>query len=250
LEFLVVIADILWENETVGELSQSPSVDVPLAYFGYNDSTPVKEVYLGTSFGGIIPPLIFPINDTTLDVSLMAPIINNSFLTLFAQMGFINKFDFYSSNALKTEIYFQNLLDNYYFRASYYANNGTIKEMDAYYVITAGADPMAVNITLKRVFEFDITDEVEWGVGIGDTIYLHSYEPSSGYGLVKLDVQGFNEEIYWSSNWTVQGEEWPMTFQNLNVIIAFWDGTQWLPGSPQVITAANNFYPMCFPLWK
>ncbi len=247
--FSVVMMDRLWENETVGVLSPVPGPSTPLAFFGYNDSAPVKEAYLGGNIGGVVP-IIFPINDTTLDVSKMAYILNKSWLTPFYQLGYVNKFNSYDWDVGETEIYFENTTDNYYFRASYYANNGTIKEMDAYYLMGMGADIVSINVTAKRVFELDITDEVEWSVDVGDTLYYHVNDSSSGYHLMKFDIQGFNKDIYWSTNWTMDGMDWPMTFQSLIAETYLWDGTQWLYGGMGSFTAANNFYPMCFPLME
>ena len=71
-----------------------------------------------------------------------------------------------------------------------------------------------------------------------------------GYGLGKLDILGTNEQIYSSMNWSMYGMDWPMTFQNLIAEMSYWDGTQWISQGSGPITAANKFYPMCFPLME
>ena len=109
-----------------------------------------------------------------------------------------------------------------------------------------------MNITAKRVFEYDITDEIAWSIDIGDTLYYHINDTWGGYQLTKIDITGFNKEIYGSRNWTYPNDTpVPMTFETLYVNISVWNETHYdLMGANISLSAANNFYPMCFPLME
>lgn len=245
--FSKIEIDLLWED-SVGVLSASPLTDVPLALFGYN-KTLNKVFYEAVT--GMLAPMVFPINDTILDVALMADIYNETSLDpITKQLGFFNIFDDYSVDVGKTEIYFQNTTDDYFFRASYYPNNGTMKDFDGYFAMNMG-EWMLLNVTGKRVFEHDITDEVVWGVKPGDIIYYNVNQTGSGAFLTKIEVEGFNKSVYWSRNWTMYSMDWPMVFDNVIVTMSAWNGTGWeelISSSPFV--AANNYYPVCFPLME
>ncbi len=240
-----ILIDLLWED-SVGVLSASPATDRPFAAFGYNKTLDKEFFQAGEGF---IAPMVFPINDTILDVALMADIYNETSLDpLTKQMGIFNTFDDYSVDSTSTEIYFQNTTDDYFFRASYYPNNGTMKDFDGYYEINMG-QKFLINVTGKRIFEHDITDEVVWGVNPGDVIYYNVNQSGAGAFLTKIEVEGFTQSVYWSRNWTMYSMDWPMVFENVIVTMSTWNGTGWeemISSSPFV--AANNYYPMCFPL--
>jgi len=245
--FSVVMIDLLWED-SVGVLSASPVTDRPFAAFGYNKTLDKEFFQAGEGF---IAPMVFPINDTILDVALMADIYNETSLDpLTKQMGIFNIFDDYSVDTFNNEIYFQNTTDDYFFRASYYPNNGTMKDFDGYYEMNMG-QKFLINVTGKRIFEHDITDDVVWGVNPGDIIYYNVNQTGSGAFLTKIEVEGFSQSVYWSRNWTMYSLEWPMVFENVIVTMSTWNGTGWeeiISSSPFV--AANNYYPMCFPLME
>ncbi|MFX1569984.1 MAG: hypothetical protein ACFFCV_16640 [Promethearchaeota archaeon] len=241
-----VIIDVLWES-SVGSLSLSPLTGAPLCIFGYNE-TLKKEIYqIGA---GGITPFIYPINDTVLDVASMASVYNETFLTpIINSMGVFNKFDSFSYDVGKTEIKFENTTHGYYFRASYYPNNGTLKDMDAYYLMKS-YDWIVLNVSGKRVFNHDVTDEIEWGVNIGDELFYYVNQTGYDTYLSRLKVLGFNKAVYWSSNWTMYPMDWPMVFEEVLVEISVWNGTGWDVGPTIPLTAANNFYPMCLPLME
>ncbi|MFX0028003.1 MAG: hypothetical protein ACFE8B_02245 [Candidatus Hermodarchaeota archaeon] len=241
--FSKVIGDLMYED-TVGTLSAVLS-DAPLALFGYND-TFSKEFYLS---GGGVVPYIFPINDTVLDIGFMASLFNETCLYPLTEMGLYNKFDNYTYDEGKTEILFQNTTDGYYFRASFYPNNGTLKDMDGYYLVNMG-ELMALNVSGKRVFDHDVTDEVVWGVSPGETFYYYVNQTGYDTFLARLKVQGFNKSVYWSTNWTIYPMDWPMVFEEVLVEMSMWNGTGWSTGGTMPLTAANNFYPMCIPLMQ
>ncbi|MFX1569986.1 MAG: hypothetical protein ACFFCV_16650 [Promethearchaeota archaeon] len=241
-EFSKVMVDQLWED-SVGVLSPSINVNMPIASFGYND-TLSKEFYQPMPYS--LAPMILPINDTVVDVSLMASILNETYVS--PMEGFFNKFDDFIVDIGKTEFTFINSTDGYYFRASYYPNNGTIKDMDAYYLINMGAW-VSFNITSKRVFDFDGTDEVVWGVSPGETYYYYVNQTGYGTYLTRLEIEGFNKAVYWSKNWTAFNILWPMVFEEVLISMSMWNGTGWqsvMTSYP--LSAANNFYPMCYPI--
>ena len=238
--FSEIIVESLWED-TVGELSVSAFGSFPLCIFGYNDT--LKKHFYQIGAGGITP-FVFPINDTILDISLMSSIYNETFLTpVYENQRTFNKFDELIVDVGNTEFTFKNSTDGYYFRASYYPNNGTLKDMDAYYVMDFGGWKI-LNVSGKRVFNHDVTDELVWGVDIGDEIYYYANQSGSTF-LARLTIEGFNKTVYWSSNWTMMGIEWPMVFEDVFISMSAWNGTDWVLLSTNPITAANNFYPMC-----
>ena len=88
-EFSKVMVDQLWED-SVGGLSPSPLPNDPIASFGYND-TLSKEFYQPKAYS--LVPMILPLNDTVVDVSLMASILNETYINPMAEQGFFNKFN-------------------------------------------------------------------------------------------------------------------------------------------------------------
>ena len=130
--FSQITIDVLWENP-VGQLENSGN-SIPMGYFGYNSTHPIKEKYHG---GYSVIPMIFPLNDTTLDISLMADIVNETFFDPMYKAGFTNNFDNYWVDVGQTKLYFEHT-DGYFIDASYYANNGTIKDAKAYYLMNTG----------------------------------------------------------------------------------------------------------------
>ncbi|MFX0136919.1 MAG: hypothetical protein ACFFDN_24995 [Candidatus Hodarchaeota archaeon] len=249
-EFSELNVTWLWENP-VGVLENS-GMTMPIGYFGFHPLETMKEKYHG---GHSFLPTIFPINDTIIDISLMADIANESYFDPLYQAGRLNKFDSYSVDIGQTKILFENASDGYYIDASYYANNGTIKDFDAYYLAMMGPGPdylTTMNTTGKRVFEYNTTDEIDWSFDIGDSIYYHLNSTFGGYQYVKIDIDSFNKEVYWSRNWTYPNETpVPMTFDTVYVNISNWNGTDYeVMNTGLPISAANNFYPICFPLME
>jgi len=249
-EFSELNVTWLWENP-VGVL-ESSGMTMPMGYFGFHPLETMQEKYHG---GNSIIPVIFPINNSILDVSLMADIVNESYFDPLYKAGRLNKFGNYSVDIGQTKILFENKTDGYFIDASYYANNGTVKDLKAYYAMMMGPGInylTTMNMTGKRVFEYDTTDEIDWSFDIGDTIYYQMNTTFGGYQLAKIDIDSFNKTVYWSNNWTYPGETpVPMTFDTVYVNISNWNGTDYeVMGTGIPISAANNFYPICFPLME
>lgn len=239
---------LLWENP-VNQLESSGMV-WPMGYFGYHPGDSQEEKYNG---GYSYFPIAFPLNDTTLNVTLMADILQDSFYDPMWSAGRMNKWETYWVNTGQNSIHFRNSTNNCFIDAEYYVNNGTLKESKAFYLMNMGGpDFTAVNGTAKRVFEYDTTDEIAWSIDVGDTLYYHMNDTWGGYQLAKLDIIGFNKEIYWSRNWTYPNDNpVPMTFETVYVNISVWNETHYdLMMADVPLSAANNFYPMCFPIME
>ena len=216
------------------------------AIFNYNETDATHYRYRA-GFSGI--PQLLPINNSAIELDILAPIINETMYSPLGTMIF-NQFDSYEYNLGANSLRFDNSTDGYYAYGEYYGNNGTLK----YAEVSMLADmdgPMIINATLQRVFNFDITDEVEWGVSIGSSVFYDYYEGSSGFGEaydLKLTITNITDQIvptpYNSFNFE---EDIPMVFQIVFADLFLWNGTDYeLDGPNFVMGAANNFYPMLF----
>jgi hypothetical protein len=214
------------------------------AIFNYNESDPIKHRYRA-GFSGI--PQILPLNNSALELDVLAPILNETMYTPLGTMIF-NQFDDYEvlgANSLR----FTNSSDHYYAYAEYYDNNGTLKYGETSMLAKIGGQ-MLINTTFQRVFDYNITDEVEWGVNVGDSVYYDYAEDDpigEGYDL-KFTITNITDLIYpMPHNSFNIGESIPMVFQVVFGDILVWNGTDYdLDSTNFPMGAANNFYPMIF----
>ncbi len=245
-EFSVVNATRCYYDMDIKDLSAlAPSEEY--AVFNFNESDSIKHRYRA-GFSAV--PQILPLNNSALELDILTPIINQTMYTPLAEMGVFNAFNYYY-NPTANSLRFENS-SGYYAYGEYYGNNGTLKYGEASIIASMG-DLMMINVTLQRVFDYNITDEIEWGVDIGDTVYYDYYEGSSGFGEaedVKLTISNITDiEIDMPYNSFYLGESTPMIFQIVFANVSLWNGTKGeyeFEGPGFAMGAANNFYPMFF----
>ncbi len=216
------------------------------AVFGFNETDPINHRYRA-GFSAL--PQILPLNNSALELDILTPVINETMYTPLADMGVFNAFNYYEYNPAANSLRFENS-SGYYAYAEYYGNNGTLKYGEASILANMG-DLMMINVTIQRVFNYDITDEVQWGLDIGESVYYDYYEGSSGFGEaydLKLTITNITDYIVPTPvNSFYFGEDIPMVFQVVFANLYVWNGTDYeLDGSDFVMGAANNFYPMLF----
>ncbi|MHA2254352.1 MAG: hypothetical protein ACXAD7_28675, partial [Candidatus Kariarchaeaceae archaeon] len=153
----------------------------------------------------------------------------------------------------------------YYLNASYYPN-GTIKDVEGSMLAPFGDDDeqMLLNISAYRVFDYDITDEVTWGVDVDDEFiydyaenryeddyYADGDDENRGKfaSEVKMIITKFNETTFWleGNGFGDENNTSPMVFQGVYADIYFWNislNMFVLEMHNYLIGAANNFYSM------
>ncbi|MFX0042268.1 MAG: hypothetical protein ACFE8L_05095, partial [Candidatus Hodarchaeota archaeon] len=231
------------------DLSELEAYDDPqeLALFGYHDADPIQHKYMAGHNG---MAFVLPLNDTVIDVDLLAGILNESFYgSPMYQMAF-NSFDNYTTGP-GNRIYFYNTSDHY-FADAYYYDNGTLDVGTAYLVANMGGTghKTYINATMRQVFDYDITDEVEWGVSEGDTIYYDAIENEYTVDDArdwKYNITGLSDMLF---NKTKNGfsEEEPV-YMVYEVVFAdrfLWNGTDYEYFDNVMVGAANNFYPQYY----
>ena len=131
-------------------------------------------------------PSIVPINATTFDASVMEPILGYAYYIKSVVEGKMNSFDISGSNAAENNVWFENSTDGYYTNMTYF-DNGTLKSADAYIAADDGeGGHMDMRVKYNRVFDYNVTKEVDWSVGVGDDLY---------YGVNDLHREEEQEEI-------------------------------------------------------
>jgi len=237
-EFSLVNATQCYYNLTEGELE---SYDDPseFALFGYNNSDSIQHKYRA-GMGGA--PYILPLNGSnTLEVDILDDILNESFFYPLSLRGF-SHFDSYSSNTGDNSITFTNSTENFYMYMEFDSTSGVAEYAEGYIQINMG-EPMFINMTMQRVMDYDITDEVEWGVEVGDTIYYDWYDGGSSYYDVKVDIINITDMMLPKSNNGFMEEDINMVYQVVYANLSTWDGTRYeIELSNLPIGLANNFY--------
>ncbi|MFX1597007.1 MAG: hypothetical protein ACFFBK_13195, partial [Promethearchaeota archaeon] len=215
----------------------SPSA---FAIFCYNESHMFKERYFSQS----LLPFIVPINGTwDNEVEVLDDIIYNTMYSPFYAMGFLSRFNIYGADSGSNTMWFQNSTDGYHIDLSY-GNDGVIENCNASFIMYQMGQEFLYELKAQRVYDYDLTDEISWGVNVGDTFYYDQSSDSSGidYQDIRIVISGFNESVY-----EILSMMGPlnMTFQNVLANISIWDGTQYvLTYINSTIGSANNLYPV------
>ena len=216
------------------------------AIFGFNDSNIIKYRYRPGMNG---MAFLLPLNGTNnLEVNILGDILNESFYYPMSQMSF-NQFDYYESNLAENRIYFSNSTDGF-FIDSYYYDNGTLKSGTAVLSVNTGDGPTLINLTINRVFDYDITDEIEWGVNIGDDLYFNYYEGSDWIDDaedVKIHITDISNILVEKNKNSFGDNPINMVYQAVYADLYIWNGTDYeLEAWDEIIGLANNFYPSYF----
>lgn len=227
------------------DLSEIEAYDDPqeLALFGYHDSDPIKHKYKA-GYNGM--PFVLPLNGSVIDVDILAGILNESFYgSPFYQMAF-NSFDYYESDS--NRIYFYNTTEDY-FTEGYYFDNGTMETGTAFLTANMGGGPIYINATMKQVFDYNITDEVEWGVNVGDAFYYDMIENKyTGDDAMewKLNITGFPDLLFNKTKNSFSEEPVYMVYQAVFADRSIWNGTDYVYIDNVMVGTANNFYPQYY----
>jgi hypothetical protein len=221
-----------------------------LALFGYNSTDKIKHRIRAGQNG---MPFLLPINGSKgLEVDVLAPIINESMYYPAAQMGAYNAFDSYTSDPTPgvNKISFSNSTPGMgFFSEGYYYDNGTLNYGSAYLKIEMGEGPMLINASMKQVFDYDTTDEVEWGVNIGDEIFYDSIENEYMVDDAidwKFKITSFTDMLFNKSNNGFSDDLVLMVFQAVFADRFMWNGTGYEYFDNTIIGASNNFYPQYY----
>jgi len=241
-EFSLVNATQCYYNLTTDEIEpyDDPS---EFALFGYNNSDDIQHRYRA---GMSSAPFILPLNGSNnLEVDVLAPILNEAYYYPLSQEIF-NYFDDYSYSTGDNSITFTNTTDNYYMYMEYDSTSGTVLYAEGYIMVFM-AEPMLFNFTMQRVYDYDITDEIEWGVDVGDTIYYDWGDDSGDYNEIEFVITEITDVMLPKSYNSFFEEEIPMIFEVVYANFSTWDGTYYsLEEENFPIGIANNFYIQYF----
>jgi len=229
-------------NVTADELEDyGPSEEIAL--FGYNSTDSITH-RIRAGQGGV--PLLLPINGTNgLEVDVLDDIINETFYYPMSQFGGFNAFDYYASALTSNSIYFSNSTDGF-FSTGFYYDNGTLNTGSAYLMIEMGDGPVLVNATMTQVFDYDITDEVQWGVNVGDTFIYDWYERFGSIDFtmeVLVNITSISEIMLEKNKNGFSEDPIQMAYQVVYADIYEWDGTDYEQIEWDIpVGIANNFY--------
>ncbi|TET03254.1 MAG: hypothetical protein E3J90_02020 [Promethearchaeota archaeon] len=237
-EFSLVNATQYYFNVTEGEL-ESYGDPMEFALFGFNNSDTIKHKYRA---GMGAAPYILPLNGSNnLEVDILADILNESFYDPLSLDRF-NAFDGYSPTTMGNGMFFTNSSDGYYLYLEYNVTNGVAEYVEGYMKVEMG-ESMLLNFTIQRVLDYDITDEIEWGVTIGDIFYFDFTEGGSDYEDIKVEVTNFTDIMLPKSHNGFMEDEIPMVFQAVYCNLSLWDGIEYdVVDENFPIGLANNFY--------
>jgi len=226
-----------------GDLHPVDGKEFGIAMFGYNNSHPYPEKYGG--IGGFIIPMLLPINDTSIEVDIMADILNKTLLYPAYTRGDSIALDEKGYDIGTNKIWFRNSTEGHFLNVTYY-DNGTLDEGHTQYSFFQMGSTINVTYKLKRVFDYNVTDEIEWGVNEGET-YYYGYSIGEEFNETKVDIVGFNYSLI---EVEAIGEK-KIVFQNVLANISYFDWkTQEyvLLMENETIGTANNFYPFYFDI--
>ena len=237
-DFSLVNATQCYYNVTEGELETYGS-PMELALFGYNSSDTIKHKYRS---GMGAAPYILPLNGSNnLEVNVLDNILNESFFYPMSLNGF-SRFDGFSSNILDNSITFTNSSEDYYMYLEYGATDGIVEYAEGYMKVPMGS-PMLINVTMQRVLDYDITDEIEWGINIGDTFYYDWTEGGGSYYDVKIEIIGFEDIMLPKTHNGFMEDAINMVYQVVLANLSLWDGIEYFIEETNLpIGFANNFY--------
>ncbi|MBN1802974.1 MAG: hypothetical protein JW891_15805 [Candidatus Lokiarchaeota archaeon] len=237
------MTDVYRDNETEEE--------IPIAMFGYND-TKHQEHYIGYYRSPL--PIIVPLNASVLELSTIAQIMNDTYLGIYSEMGFINSFESLDVYPMLNKISFRNILEGYYLNVSFF-DNGTIDSIDAEYLMKLGesSDPMIqITTKIRRVFDLDLVNQVSWDFMLGDDYYFGEnsrwYDNGSdgiNYNELKITIIDINTTL--APVYASWGFPYLQCFQQVFADISIWNVTNQqyeLVAPSMLIGMANNMNPV------
>jgi hypothetical protein len=218
------------------------------ALFGYNSSGIINHIYRAGRNG---IPFVLPLNGSNnIQVDILEVILNESFYSTYYEMAF-NAFDYSESDPGSKRIYFYNSTEHYFIDCYYY-DNGTLDSASAYLLANMGEGPVYINATMKQVFDTDITDEIEWGVNVGDKLYYDLYEGSDWIEDAEdaeLEIVNISKVQLEKTNNGFSSDPIIMTFEVVYANVSIWNGTEYEQVESNFpLGMANNFYPQYFDI--
>lgn len=246
-DFSQVNASMCYYNVTEGEL-ESYGYSSEFALFGYENSTDPIKHRIKAGQNGI--PLLLPLNGSNnVQVDIMADIINETLYYPMGQTGF-NKYDGVMNDTISNRIYFTNSTDGFYSDAYYY-DNGTLNMGSAYMMAQFGGGPLYINATMKQVFNYNITDDLTWGVNPGDDIYYDGVENErffEEYSMeLKIHINSISDILINKTKNGFSEEPIYMVYEAVFADLLIWNGTDYeIMYSDIPIGMANNFYTQYF----
>jgi len=267
LVFSQVNSTELYYNSSLDALEPIHSNSQMIAEFALNSSHPQEYFYMVEE----IPiPILLPLNSSNnIEWANMTNILNDTMYSYMAEGNF-SRFDTFGFNSSDDSFWFRNSTHGYYLNVSYYYNsnniqNGTIKEAKGSILTPFGDSDkqLVLNFTVLRVFDYNITDEVVWGVDVGET-FIYDFaekrfdethnetydDPNNRFaGEIKIVVSKFNETTFWlgGNGFGDNNDTIPMVFQGVYADVYFWNFTEndfVLEMNNRLMGAANNFYPV------
>ncbi|MFX0076104.1 MAG: hypothetical protein ACFE96_11715 [Candidatus Hermodarchaeota archaeon] len=245
-DFSQVNATQCFYNLTSAEIE---AYDEPyeFALYGFNNSDTIKHKYRAGRSG---TSMLLPLNGSNnLQVDIMDDILNESFYYPSGIATGHNQFDYYESDPVTNRILFSNSTDGY-FTESFFYDDGTLNSANAYLTIWMNG-PVYINATLKRVFDYNITNEVQWGVNVGDDIFYDFYEGIDWIDDamdIKLHITDISPlMLEKNKNWFDINNPINMIFEVVWADIYGWNGTDYeILETDEPIGFANNLYPQYF----
>lgn len=241
-----VNASQCYYNITSAEF-ESYGYESEIALFGYNSTDPINYRIRAGQMG---MPFILPINGTSgLDVDFLDDVINETFYYPMAQLGVFNAFDHYQSNPINNWIYFSNSTDGF-FSSGFYYDNGTLNTGTAYLSVNMGGSIVLINATMTQVFDPSITDEITWGVTVGDTFIYDWYEGIDWIDdamEVLVNITDISPTMFNKTKNSFSEDSILMAYEVVYADLFLWNGTLYEQVEWNIpIGAANNFYPQYF----
>ncbi|MFX1391924.1 MAG: hypothetical protein ACFE9Z_17805, partial [Promethearchaeota archaeon] len=226
----------LYYNTSLGSLEWNPNDPYGdpsiMMEFCANDSS-VFPLKFGDQNPNAMVPYILPLRYGKLNLTILAPVLNETF---FGMNPNLPKWDQVIPNDIANTIYFYNSTYEYYLNLAYF-ENGTIKSVDAFYPII---DTYLYNSSFNRVFDYNLTSNVEWSVKAGDDLYFGDMNKEIKFHIVEINetcVDMYNINVLPYVNYH--------TFSNVWADVFYWNSTHeyWMYQYRSIIGAANNIYP-------
>ncbi len=232
---------------------------------------PQKPFYFNLTEHTLGFPIVIPLLFNKLHLASIGEALNDSFYSspMIREMGFPSWDEIKVNHVTKT-LTLNDTTSEYYISASYY-DNGTLKKAVGSVEFNFTGEMVDFNITTIRKYDYNQTDEVEWGVKPGDSYYFGSNFPMGGPTIeVNVTIVEINKSAVFLGELVGFSDDggppmfqsW-LTFSNVWAKIEVYNITEgkngvrtgeWLDlaeideeaNSTIIIAAANNYLP--FPI--
>ncbi|MBD3256556.1 MAG: hypothetical protein GF383_15785 [Candidatus Lokiarchaeota archaeon] len=227
--------------------------DYTISEARYDDTAGSPEIYV--EFGDGLNFFVLPKNQTAFNATDIAGSVNRT-LEMYYLAGYVNDFNEYiteDSVSNNQKIAFSNTTMDHYLNLTYY-DNGTLKYGDLSIKIStdqAWSDWMQVNMKIERVFDWNVTNDVEWSVEEEDVLYVGNNEKypegeiEPVYEEIKIEITAINSSYYEYQGMS-EDEIVRMLFENVYADLFKWNRENEeyeLILEDQLIACANNYYP-------